>query len=119
MVAIKLKRRYVARFPDGSYKTVHWGCPPDDRIQVSQPFEWDTTRNGPFTTPASRQHYSQTHYYHAYTEVLWSQLQSFQVLIGLLRTQLQTALQTEAGITAFSAAFVALLGTPPSDVEKG
>jgi hypothetical protein len=118
LLGIELDRRYIASFPNVGYKTVHWGCPPDDRIQVSRPFGWDEKVDGPFALPTSKRHHAQLICYHAYSETLWNQLQAFREVIRLLRTQLLTALQTEAGITTFSAAFVALLAPQRSVAEE-
>lgn len=108
VLGFALDRCYVASFPNG-YQQVYWDCQPGDRLQVCSSFGWDEINDGTFTLPTYRLRHKQIRYYHAYSETLWNQLQSFREIIGLLRAQFLTALQTEEGITTYSAAFVGLL----------
>jgi hypothetical protein len=113
VLGFALDRRFVASFRNG-YQQVHWDCLPGDRLQVCSSFGWDETKDGSFTLPTYRLHHKQIRYYHEYSETLWNQLQSFREIIGLLRAQFLTALQTEAEIATFSAAFVGLLAPQQS-----
>lgn len=93
----ELSRRYVAQFPDGSYKYATWESP--DRLAGSHTFEWSEARDGTFHPPCLRARHGQDMLFLPYTETGWTHLRTFQDRVRLARNRFFARLATQEGLT--------------------
>jgi hypothetical protein len=123
ILGFDIDRKWVALFPDGTYKEVSWHAQGDKeqyRLQWSKPFDWKQEKLGVFEPPCIFHGYGgRNTYYHPYTEQLWDRLQLLQEKIKELRSQVLELLGTPDGLNfLMTSAFPLALSGPAEESKK-